>query len=54
MGARALAAAAKAHDGRGAETLLLEAVTQHLGLSRPEDMIRCGGGDKGLGKPWEC
>ena len=41
IGSRALSAVSKSHDGRGSETILVEAVTHHLGVKKPEDLLRC-------------
>mmetsp|Transcript_19064 Transcript_19064/g.41089 ORF Transcript_19064/g.41089 Transcript_19064/m.41089 type:complete len:320 (-) Transcript_19064:1924-2883(-) len=40
LGSRALSAVAKAHDGRGAGSILVEAITQHLGVNKVEDLVR--------------
>ncbi|KAI8473819.1 MAG: hypothetical protein J3K34DRAFT_165995 [Monoraphidium minutum] len=40
LGVRALLAMLKAHDGRGARTCVTGAVTQELGLSRPEELVK--------------
>ncbi|KXZ48376.1 hypothetical protein GPECTOR_28g783 [Gonium pectorale] len=40
LGLRALSAVSRAQDGRGADTLLVNAVYRHLGLQRKEDLIR--------------
>ncbi|KAJ9514353.1 hypothetical protein QJQ45_012274 [Haematococcus lacustris] len=37
---RALAAVSKASDGRGADTVLVHALTVHLGVKKPEDLIQ--------------
>lgn len=39
-GLRALGAISKAHDGRGARTALTTAMTSHLRIQRPEDLVR--------------
>ncbi|EFJ49286.1 hypothetical protein VOLCADRAFT_90059 [Volvox carteri f. nagariensis] len=40
VGLRALSAVSRAQDGRGADTLLVNAVYRHLGAQRAEDLIR--------------
>ncbi|GLC43582.1 hypothetical protein PLESTM_001492300 [Pleodorina starrii] len=40
VGLRALSAVSRAQDGRGADTLLVNAVYRHLGAHRAEDLIR--------------
>lgn len=41
LGVRALGAVSRAHDGRGADTLLVNAIKQQLGAQQAEDLIRC-------------
>ncbi|KAG2493812.1 hypothetical protein HYH03_008031 [Edaphochlamys debaryana] len=40
LGMRALSAVSRAQDGRGADTLLVNAVCRHLGVQRTEELIR--------------
>lgn len=40
LGVRALGAVSRAHDGRGADTLLVNAIKQQLGAQQAEDLIR--------------
>ncbi|KAJ9514194.1 hypothetical protein QJQ45_002284 [Haematococcus lacustris] len=44
---RALAAVSKASDGRGADTVLVHALTVHLGVKKPEDLIQWAYADPG-------
>ncbi|KAL6759468.1 hypothetical protein V8C86DRAFT_2572864 [Haematococcus lacustris] len=47
IGSRALAAVSKASDGRGADTVLVHALTVHLGVKKPEDLIQWAYADPG-------